>query len=90
MMYALGTGNYLNDKLESVVLVASCMYPAEGSTYDLEVQEHMWFRDQSIYSFAGDDDWYETQDKICDSLGEPACSNWKTWPKANAGPINTM
>ena len=88
-MYALGTGNYLNDKLESVVLVASCMYPAEGSTYDLAVQEHMWFRDQSIYSLGGED-WEESLDKICDSLGEPSCSDWKYFGTATDGPIKTM
>jgi hypothetical protein len=89
MLYALGTGNYLNDKLESVVLVAPCIAPAEGATYDLTVKEHMWFRDQSIYSLGGED-WAESQRKICDSLGEPSCSSWKYFSTATAGPIKTM
>ena len=54
MFYALGTGNYLNDKLESVVMVAPCIFPFRA-TYDDLVSQFMWFKERGIYSFGGDD-----------------------------------
>ena len=89
MLYALGTGNYLNDKLESVVLVAPCIFPFKA-TYDDLVGQFMWFKEQGIYSIGGDD-YAESLRTIRDNLGEEAYNFWSFFsPEWTQGPINSM
>ena len=89
MLYALGTGNYLNDKIESVVLVAPSVYSNFGATYDSLVYQFTGLKELGIYSLGGDD-WVDNQRKICDNLDEQSCNLYKYFPTASPGPVNSM
>ena len=89
MLYALGTGNYLNDKIESLVLVAPCLYVNFGATYESLVYQFMAFKEEGIFSLGGDD-WADSQQWICDNFGEQGCDFYKYFPTASPGPVNSM
>ena len=68
MLYALGTGKWLNDKLRDVILLApSCYTP--GNTYEGIVHTYKGFKDQGVY-YLGGDDWEENLTKITAVVGE--------------------
>ena len=60
MFYALASGDYLNDKLESVVLLAPCLYANIFPTYDEAVEMYKGLHDIGVYNLGGDD-WSEKQ-----------------------------
>ena len=90
MMYALGTGNYLNDKIESAVMVGPCLYGNFGATFDSLVYTFKGLKDIGVYSLGGDT-WNEDKQRICDNLNEDVCNFYKYLPDTiSPGPIGTL
>lgn len=69
MFYALGTSDYLMDKLESVVFVGPCLFGNFNSSYEQLVYQFKGLKDLGIYSLGGDN-WNENKKKICDNMDE--------------------
>jgi len=90
MFYALGTSDYLMDKLESVVFVGPCLYGNFGSSYEQLVYQFKGLKDLGVYSLGGDN-WNEEKEKICDNMDEYTCNFYKYLPDSiSPGPIGTL
>ena len=90
MFYALGSGDYLNDKIESAVMVGPCLFGNFVASYEKAVEMFKGLHDIGVYSLGGDD-WSEKQKRICDNLSEEVCNFYGYYNDIpSPGPVGTL